>query len=493
MDFNYTKKQNNDFVRDSGDHNLPHATKDLQKKGISRAVAPAMMMLGDIKHEKDPETITAKDFQMPHFIGVSARTKEDDDSITLRRKVTFELNSSKPKPIKKCIAVKTYPNPITSSGLETIMHGPLARTSNFNFDVVRDPDVVKDNSAVRRVNELLQEGFTPVYKSISVAFHSGEPITGNLDFRVGDVQMPELGRLSYTGTFRTETWHNGKLLLNTEMAIEYMPESLLLAKGLMPFANDRRAKSIENEFRIKDKTMLIVGGAGSIGYSAMRHFMRDYNIILVDKAVPFIPTQMNGGFKASNVISQTFVQDIDDYVKKLHDDGIIPTSEIATILYSTAFGDVGFPASRATPDQIANAKKVSLDPLIALNEHFNPEHFVGYTAFTDCFVGPFDVYGAMDAAKKALEAYCCVESNGSLVRAGHVRSPSLYGIIDAARKINPEIDVLWGIKELAAHERSLYNNCRVTTPEDVDRATALILDNNLKYVEVVGEKISDKL
>lgn len=493
MDFNYTRQQNDDFVRDSGDDNIPHNTLKMQKRGVSKAVVPAMMMLGNIKHEKKPENITASDFAMPHFIGECARIKDSGDTIELRRKVKFELNLSGVDPIDDVVAKKIYPNPQTSPGLERIMYGPLARTSNFIFDIARDPEMAEKNPCIAKVYQLLKEGFLPMYKSIKVEFVSKNSGNGDLEFLVGDVQMPKLDRLSYTGSFRTATRQGDRLLLSTEMAIEYLPESLLIAKGIMPFANDRRNRELESRSEMKDENMLIVGGAGSIGYAAMRHFMQEYNIIIADRTVPFIPAEMNGGFKSSNVISERFVSDIAAYAEKLHTDRILPKSDIDVILYATALGEVGFPASKATPEEIANAKKVSLNPLIALNEHFHPDMFVGFTAFTDGFTGYFDVYGAMEGAKQALEFYCNSSDNGILVRAGHVRSPSFYGIVDAARKINPDLDVLWGIQKLAAHERSLFDNNRVTTPEDVARATSLAIDNRFPYVEVVGERLSDKL
>ncbi len=97
--------------------------------------------------------------------------------------------------------------------------------------------------------------------------------------------------------------------------------------------------------------------------------------------------------------------------------------------FATALGDVGFPVSEATPEQIATSNHLSFDPLPRLEAGLEIGTLVGYSTFYDLAHQKI-TYGAMGHSKHAIERWT-LESGRSqhlCLRAGAFRSTSSQGI-----------------------------------------------------------------
>jgi hypothetical protein len=97
--------------------------------------------------------------------------------------------------------------------------------------------------------------------------------------------------------------------------------------------------------------------------------------------------------------------------------------------FATALGDVGFPVSEATPEQIATSNHLSFDPLPRLEAGLEIGTLVGYSTFYDLAHQKI-TYGAMGHSKHAIERWT-LESGRSqhlCLRAGAFRSASSQGI-----------------------------------------------------------------
>jgi hypothetical protein len=97
--------------------------------------------------------------------------------------------------------------------------------------------------------------------------------------------------------------------------------------------------------------------------------------------------------------------------------------------FATALGDVGFPVSEATSEQIATSNHLSFDPLPRLEAGLEIGTLVGYSTFYDLAHQKI-TYGAMGHSKHAIERWT-LESGRSqhlCLRAGAFRSTSSQGI-----------------------------------------------------------------
>lgn len=98
-------------------------------------------------------------------------------------------------------------------------------------------------------------------------------------------------------------------------------------------------------------------------------------------------------------------------------------------LYATALGDVGFPVSEATDEQIAASNRLSFDPLSMLEARFEIGAIVAYSTFYNLDHQKI-TYGAMGHSKAAIENWSL--SNGKsrhcCIRAGAFKSASSQGI-----------------------------------------------------------------
>jgi hypothetical protein len=99
------------------------------------------------------------------------------------------------------------------------------------------------------------------------------------------------------------------------------------------------------------------------------------------------------------------------------------------LFYATAMGEVGFPAQRATPEQIAASNRLSFDPLPRLEERFEPGFTLGYSTFFN-LEHQLVTYGAMAHSKAAIEQWVAEPgpSRRVCIRAGAFHSASSHAI-----------------------------------------------------------------
>jgi len=99
------------------------------------------------------------------------------------------------------------------------------------------------------------------------------------------------------------------------------------------------------------------------------------------------------------------------------------------LFYATALGEVGFPAGRATPEQIADSNKVSFDPLPHLEERFDLGLILAYSTFFN-LDHQLVTYGAMAHSKAAIEQWVARPGRARRVciRAGAFLSGSSHAI-----------------------------------------------------------------
>lgn len=101
----------------------------------------------------------------------------------------------------------------------------------------------------------------------------------------------------------------------------------------------------------------------------------------------------------------------------------------AGLFYATAMGEVGFPAGRATPEQIAASDRVSFDPIPRLEDRFDVGMVVAYSTFFN-LAHQLVTYGAMAHSKAAIERWAAEPGPGRRVciRAGAFASASSHAI-----------------------------------------------------------------
>ena len=97
--------------------------------------------------------------------------------------------------------------------------------------------------------------------------------------------------------------------------------------------------------------------------------------------------------------------------------------------FATALGDVGFPVSEATPEQITASNHLSFDPLSRLEAGLEIGTMVGYSTFYDLAHQKI-TYGAMGHSKHAIECWTLEpgRSRRLCLRAGAFHSASSQGI-----------------------------------------------------------------
>ena len=101
--------------------------------------------------------------------------------------------------------------------------------------------------------------------------------------------------------------------------------------------------------------------------------------------------------------------------------------EIDYLFYATARGEVGFPISDATPQQIAEACTVSFDPLLAFERDFRCGLLVAYSTFYTLSVQQA-TYGSMGHAKARIETWVAESPRHACIRAGAFDSESSRAI-----------------------------------------------------------------
>ncbi|GAB4350320.1 MAG: hypothetical protein Kow006_12960 [Gammaproteobacteria bacterium] len=164
------------------------------------------------------------------------------------------------------------------------------------------------------------------------------------------------------------------------------------------------------------------GVAGQSGIAAIRQcFGSDAEIVGVWYGRPDPELTIEGVDKTlfGDVASPEFVETL---IKEAGD-------TFDWCLYATAHGEVGFPISDATEEQIAASNRLSFDPLGVLEERLHIGTMVAYSTFYNLDHQKI-TYGAMGHSKAAIEQWALQpgRSRHVCIRAGAFKSASSQGI-----------------------------------------------------------------
>jgi hypothetical protein len=173
---------------------------------------------------------------------------------------------------------------------------------------------------------------------------------------------------------------------------------------------------------------LVIGGTGVAGSAAIeavrRHFPAGSEITALWYAKQRTDIRINGADRAvfGDITDDASLEAIAD----------VSGENFDYVFFATALGDVGFPITAATPEQIAAACRVSFDPMVRLERRFTVGAIAGYSTFYNLEHQRIN-YGAMGHAKERLERWVMEPETGLrrrriCIRAGAFESASSKAI-----------------------------------------------------------------
>lgn len=169
--------------------------------------------------------------------------------------------------------------------------------------------------------------------------------------------------------------------------------------------------------------IVVVGGTGVAGTAAIRasreRFGSDAHVTAVWYARKEEPLDIPGA-------DAVLFGDVSD-PGTLERIRAVTGDAIDFLFYATARGDVGFPVSEATPEQVAAANVVSFDPLLTFERAFRCGLLVGYSTFFRLRIQEI-TYGAMGHAKARIERWVGESPRHACIRAGAFASESSRAI-----------------------------------------------------------------
>lgn len=219
---------------------------------------------------------------------------------------------------------------------------------------------------------------------------------------------------------------------------------------------------------------LVIGGTGVMGTAAIqaiRSIHGDTATIVANWFGKEVPD-----FKIDNVNHTIFGDIIDpqciNQIKSFN------SGNYDYMFYATALGEVGFPISDTTPEQIAQSNKLSFDPISVLEGSLNIGTIVTYSTFYT-LRHQLCSYGAMGFSKEAIEKWNLLpgKSKRLCIRAGLFESQSSRGIKLLLRKTAKHLD---NIKSPLL--RSYFEN--VSSKEGIEKFEAGIINEEK---EVYGD------
>ncbi|MBM9577829.1 SDR family NAD(P)-dependent oxidoreductase [Leptospira sp. 201903070] len=177
------------------------------------------------------------------------------------------------------------------------------------------------------------------------------------------------------------------------------------------------------------KNALIIGTSGVAGQSAVeavREFAKTKNenwkVIATTSKDSSLP-------EADLTITKINLEDPKSSLELLYEglkkNGI---EKIDLFVYTPARGNLGYPVSETPENDIKEAAKFCLDPMIAIEEKLKPDLSVGYSAYYyRPHLQPF--YGSLAFVKRKMEEWAIQKpSRRKIIRAGSFFSQSVRGI-----------------------------------------------------------------
>jgi len=501
LDFIVTEEQNKELVSVSGDTNLPHNIEALRALGIPSSVVPAVAFIGKIYNlDSSVKHIRANRFLKPLLAGtpsdISVTKRKNDISYVFKindfRALSISTSDEKKLDPNFTVSLSvTHPSPEFSSDISDFMLAPLARLSNALCDAGTLPlskDTLSSDKNLEFARLLLENGFIPLYEKLSVDLEDemrlikpNTPLTFDIG-KLSDFVQEAKPFLSYTSGLKTNTYlEDGKIISTAEHILRYVPESFMIHHLLSTYEDDLSFFSQKNKKH--DKTALVIGCSDPIGYEiASSLSSKGYNLILLDTIRPFLQ-DFNGAFVKGNIFSENLSDKVSGALKTLHVASIIPNPHLDLVVYTGLDGNSNY-------DVNESLEKYAVQEIKSLNEELEPKLFVGLSTFPS--LGKFKLYSPSKDTSE-YENYILTTLNCSLLRHGFVYSYNFFKRLTGFIRSNPDTDALSVILEEKNFEKDRYKNVESSTPSHIAEALLEEVNNNLKYLEVAGDRISDKL
>ncbi|PJZ84609.1 hypothetical protein [Leptospira harrisiae] len=257
---------------------------------------------------------------------------------------------------------------------------------------------------------------------------------------------------------------------------------------------------------MRQNQYLVIGGSGEAGQSAITCLKeKDPSAFIITSTTTNEPVSNADltffGKTATQGISQKIAED-------LQTQNIVPNFK--AIIYTPALGEVGFPIIESTPNQIKETLGICYDPLLELEQIFQPELTVAYSAFY-WLSHTLSFYGSMGIAKYKADLWALENpQKRKIVRAGTFFSKSVRGISIVLQRTmkktnNQDLLTLKSRYENSGqkfmdffltyaweHEKETFQKqfeipYRPTERKDLSRGLTLALDSNEPIVTVLGD------
>lgn len=257
---------------------------------------------------------------------------------------------------------------------------------------------------------------------------------------------------------------------------------------------------------MRQNQYLVIGGSGEAGQSAITCLKeKDPSAYIITSTTTNEPVS-NADLtffdkSATPGLSKKIQEDLQNHK-------VLPNFK--AIIYTPALGEVGFPIIESTPKQIEDTLGISFYPLLELEETFNPELSVAYSAFY-WLSHTLSFYGSMGIAKYKGDLWALANpQKRKIVRAGTFFSKSVRGISIVLQRTmkktnNPDLLTLKSRYENSdqkfldfflsyawEHEKESFQKkfetpYRPTKREDLGRGLGLALDSTEPIVTVLGD------
>lgn len=162
---------------------------------------------------------------------------------------------------------------------------------------------------------------------------------------------------------------------------------------------------------------LVVGGAGVAGQSAIAAIRAREPRAVILATTSAAEREITGCTRAIGGVDLRREEAVTDLVAQIGE-------PLAGLVFTPAYGPVGFPAAEATVEQVAAARAFSLDPLRRLLESLQPTVAVAFSSFY-WLPATLQAYGAMAHVKREMEEIAVAGGMAlRVVRAGAFASRS---------------------------------------------------------------------
>lgn len=251
--------------------------------------------------------------------------------------------------------------------------------------------------------------------------------------------------------------------------------------------------------------ILVLGGTGVAGGSAISAVRRHYGDSADVTALWFGPREEELSIDGADKVIFGDITADETYLKIADAAG----RNFTYAFFATARGNVGFPITNSTPEQIADACRFSFDPLLSLEKLFSVDVIVGYSTFYTLEHQKVN-YGAMGYAKEKIERWVgeSGRSRHVCIRSGAFRSDSSRAIRLMLQKNAKELAssgvpllekyfrgrkpseaVALLVESIYREEKERYGDSGTTADDLLEAHLALLRHGDARFVNVCGRRI----